>query len=71
MARKIISISLPPEFYAFVEGRIRDLGHGSTSEYFRSLIREDYQRLNEGIRQQRRREEAEQFGSQAHFRRRH
>jgi Arc/MetJ-type ribon-helix-helix transcriptional regulator len=41
MGRKILTISLPPEYESFVQWRIKSEGYGSTSEYFRTLIRED------------------------------
>jgi len=69
MARKIMTISLPPDFHSFVEGRVRSLGLGSTSEYFRSLIVQDHKKVQEEMRQQRRREEAERFGHPHAFRR--
>jgi putative addiction module CopG family antidote len=68
MARKTINISLPPDIYSFVEARIAAGEYGSTSEYFRFLIKLDKQRLQDESRQERRREEAAQYGYQYHRR---
>lgn len=42
--RASLNISLPEDMRAWVEEEVTRAGYGSTSEYFRHLVREDRQR---------------------------
>jgi antitoxin ParD1/3/4 len=42
-----VNISMPESMAAFVRDRVERGGYGNTSEYFRSLVREDLKRARE------------------------
>jgi antitoxin ParD1/3/4 len=42
--RASLNISLPPDMKAWVDEQVRRAGYGTTSEYFRQLVREDQRR---------------------------
>lgn len=42
---KTITISMPPSLREFVEAQVKEGGYGNVSEYFRSLVRGDQERL--------------------------
>ena len=42
--RLSLNISLPPDMKEWVDARVDQAGYGTTSEYFRQLVREDQQR---------------------------
>jgi len=44
-----LTISMPDQMNAYVEGQIAQGRYGNVSEYFRDLIRRDQERRNEAI----------------------
>ncbi len=43
-----VNISLPDKLKSYVDDRVERDGYGTTSEYFRELIRQDQQRKEQG-----------------------